>query len=85
VRKLWIARALVVIAAAGLGAVVIEEQREQMAEDQAQRSDGALRPVSERSDTRPAAHLRVDGNARPLTYSMMHPRRPVERRPAAQR
>jgi uncharacterized protein YjeT (DUF2065 family) len=84
VRKLWIARALVVIAAAGLGAVVIEEQREQMAEDQVQRSDGALRPVSERGDT-PAAHLRVDGYARPPTYPMTHPRRPVERRPAARR
>jgi hypothetical protein len=82
VRKLWIARALVVIAAAGLGAVVIEEHREQITRDQAQRSGGAPRPVSEPSETRPAAHLRVDGNARPLTYSMTHPRRPVERRSA---
>ena len=33
VRKLWTARVLFVLAAAGLGAVVIEENREQQAED----------------------------------------------------
>jgi hypothetical protein len=33
VRKLWTARILFVLAAGGLGAVVIEEQREQQAAD----------------------------------------------------
>jgi hypothetical protein len=63
VRKLWTARALFVLAAAGLAAVVIEERREQAADDE------VLHRISAPADTRHTVDLQVDGDARPRAFS----------------
>jgi hypothetical protein len=63
VRKLWTARVLVVLAAAGLAAVVIEEHREQAADDE------VLHRISAPADTRHVIDLEVDGYARPRAFS----------------
>jgi hypothetical protein len=63
VRKLWTARVLFVLAAAGLAAVVIEERREQAAEDE------VLQWISAPADTRHVIDLEVDGFARPRAFS----------------
>jgi hypothetical protein len=63
VRKLWTARALFLLAAAGLAAVVVEERREQVPDDR------VLHRISAPADTRHAVDLQVDGDARPRAFS----------------
>jgi hypothetical protein len=63
VRKLWTARALFLLAAAGLAAVVMEERREQLADDEAPQR------ISAPAATRHAVDLHVDGDARPRAFS----------------
>jgi hypothetical protein len=63
VRKLWTARALFLLAAAGLAAVVMEEHREQLADDEAPQR------ISAPADTRHAVDLQVDRDARPRAFS----------------
>jgi hypothetical protein len=63
VRKLWTARVLFVLASAGLATVVIEEHREQLADDE------ALQRISAPAATRHAVDLQVDGDARPRAFS----------------
>jgi hypothetical protein len=63
VRKLWTARALVVLSAAGLGAVVVDEHREQVAEDE------ALENTSAPANARHAVDLQLDGDAQPRAFS----------------
>jgi hypothetical protein len=52
-----------VLAAAGLAAVVIAERREHVADDE------VLQRISAPADTRPAVDLQVDGDARPRAFS----------------
>jgi hypothetical protein len=63
VRKLWTARALFVLAAAGLAAVVIEERREQAADEE------VLQTISAPANARNAVDLQIDGDARPRAFS----------------
>jgi hypothetical protein len=74
VRKLWIARALVVITAAGLGAVVIEERREQSA------ADRDLKSVSGPSGARQAVDPDRGGDPRPRGFSPTPRSRPLAER-----
>jgi hypothetical protein len=76
VRKLWTARALFLLAAAGLAGVVIEERREQAADDE------ALERISGPAGDAPAVDPQVGGHARPRVFSTtLYLNWSVQRRP----
>ena len=62
-RKLWTARVLVLLSAVALGAVVLEERREQ------ERESAALQTISSPAEAGHVIDLRVDGYAQPRAVS----------------
>jgi hypothetical protein len=76
VGKLWTARVLVLLSAAALGAVVLEERRQQ------ERGNEVLERISGPAEAGHVIDLRVDGYAQPRAFSTtLYRHWSAERRP----